>query len=117
MLLLMPFYRLGTVSTIVDRGPGYPACAFTSAVQVRRMFQDAAEGLEFMHRACGVRHNDVKVANFLLTDDMRVVITDFGSVGPEKTRVQSRREALLVQEEVRDHILTKTCTLRYRRIL
>lgn len=53
----------------------------------------------FMHDVKFLRHNDLKISNFLLTEDMRVVITDFGSVSPLLTPVTTRSEALLVQEQ------------------
>ena len=99
ILLLMPFYRLGTVGSIVDRGGGYPSCAFSDPTLLKRMFLDILEGLIHMHIDRGLRHNDIKASNFLLTDDMHIVISDFGSVSKETTVVRSRKEALAVQDE------------------
>jgi len=95
----MPFYSKGTVQTIIDKaGCTYPTSAFDLAT-LKSIFLDIVDGLSYMHEEKSLRHNDLKTSNFLLTEDLRAVISDFGSVSALINPVRSRREALLIQEQ------------------
>jgi serine/threonine kinase 16 len=98
VLLVLPLYQMGSVQTLIDRGPGYPHCAFTDGLDVLKILRQIVEGLTAIH-ACGLRHGDLKPANILLSESYQAVITDFGSVSPAPITVHNRIEALEVQEK------------------
>jgi serine/threonine kinase 16 len=98
VLLVLPLYQMGSVQTLIDRGPGYPHCAFTDGLDVLKILRQIVEGLTAIH-ACGLRHGDLKPANILLSESYQAVITDFGSVSPAPITVHNRTEALEVQEK------------------
>lgn len=58
--------------------------------RVTRWWDTAAEALSAVH-ADGYAHRDIKPSNFLLRDDDRVVLTDFGLAMPLGTRPASGR--------------------------
>lgn len=99
VILLLPLYDT-SLQTIIDDGPsGYPFCSFIDGLDVVKILRNIAEGLAAVH-AAGFRHCDLKPANILLTvDNMRAVLTDFGSASKLITVVNSRADALIVQDE------------------
>ena len=108
VILLLPLYDTN-VQTIIDSGKGYPYCSFIDGLDVVRVLRDCSEGLAAIH-ASGYRHNDLKPANILLSgDNMRAVITDFGSASELVTVVSSRLDALAVQDEA-----SRSTTAPYR---
>ena len=108
VILLLPLYDTN-VQTIIDSGKGYPYCSFIDGLDVVRVLRDCSEGLAAIH-ASGYRHNDLKPANILLTgENMRAVITDFGSASELVTVVTTRLDALAVQDEA-----SRSTTAPYR---
>jgi len=108
VILLLPLY-FSNVQQIIDSGKGYPYCSFIDGLDVVRVLRDCSEGLAAIH-ASGYRHNDLKPANILLTgENMRAVITDFGSASELVTVVASRLDALAIQDEA-----SRSTTAPYR---
>ncbi len=65
--------------------------------RVERWLRTALEAIEFVHR-CGYVHLDLKPSNFLLRDDDRVVLTDFGlavAIGATPASTRGRGEGTL----------------------
>ena len=68
--IVMEWVRRGAVRREIDREP-------VPLRRVRRWLATALEAIGFIH-ARGIVHRDLKPSNFLLRDDDRVVLTDFG---------------------------------------
>lgn len=105
--LLFPLYPVGTAWEAIERaslgidpssriGPPWP---FPEGRAIR-VTLCAAKALEYMHRK-GLSHRDVKPHNILLSDisDDRHVLMDFGSVASAQVNIQTRSDALLVEDE------------------
>lgn len=105
--MVMPLYHT-SVQAIIDKGVGYPHCAFHDGLDVVTILRHSLEGLLALHEA-GFRHGDFKPANILITESYNAVITDFGSTTPLVTNVSSRSMALQVQEYAESH-----STISYR---
>ncbi len=71
--LVMPYISAGTLRDVMEREGLLP---FASAVNY---LEQMAAALDFAH-ARGVIHRDIKPANMLLTQDGRLLLTDFGLV-------------------------------------
>mmetsp|Transcript_30914 Transcript_30914/g.51707 ORF Transcript_30914/g.51707 Transcript_30914/m.51707 type:complete len:848 (+) Transcript_30914:163-2706(+) len=97
VLLVMPLYSC-SLQTVVDEGPGYPYCGFSDGLDVLKIMRQIADGINAIHTA-GFRHADIKPANILLSEDNYAVITDFGSVSCTPQVVNTRSDAMKIQEE------------------
>lgn len=115
--LLFPLYPVGTAWEAIERasigidpasrtGPPWP---FPEKRAIR-VILCIAKALDFMHRK-GLSHRDVKPHNILLSDesDDKHVLMDFGSVSPAKQSINSRSDALLVEDEA-----AQKTTMAYR---
>jgi serine/threonine protein kinase len=71
--LVMPYVNGGTLRDVME---AKGQMAFTEAVNY---VEQMAEALDFAHMR-GVIHRDIKPANMLLTQDGRLLLTDFGLV-------------------------------------
>ncbi len=100
-LLLMPLFHT-SLQSLIDHSEGYPYCCLRDGLDVLKIIQHVIQGLQAIHNA-GYRHNDLKPGNILLTESYHAVITDFGSAGPLEQVIQSRAEALEVQEVASVH--------------
>jgi len=101
VLLLMPLFH-EDAQQMIDQGPGYPHCSVQLEDAVR-MFLACCKGIQYMHQK-GLKHNDIKPANVLISEDKQeVVITDFGSTEPLEIKITNRQQALLAQENAAKH--------------
>mmetsp|Transcript_26655 Transcript_26655/g.49938 ORF Transcript_26655/g.49938 Transcript_26655/m.49938 type:complete len:565 (-) Transcript_26655:49-1743(-) len=100
--LLLPLYDK-CAQDIIDQGPGYPHCAFEVRSQVLKMIVQCIDAINAIH-SCGYTHCDFKPANVLLDANMNAIVTDFGSACPLSTEVNSRSQALTMQ----DHAASNT---------
>lgn len=100
--ILLPLYPASVQSVIDSKGKGYPFCAFADGAAVFKILQGILSGLLAMHRR-GVRHNDIKPGNVLLTATGEGVLADLGSTCPLVTQVASRRDALKIQDYASTH--------------
>ncbi|CAM6085546.1 unnamed protein product [Calypogeia fissa] len=87
---------------------------FFPTITVLHIFRQIAAGLKHMHSAdTPYAHNDLKPGNVLLTKRKdrppEAVIMDFGSATPARRPIQSRSEALALQEWAAQH-----CSAPYR---
>ncbi|GLB41362.1 putative protein tyrosine kinase [Lyophyllum shimeji] len=87
--LVSPFMKHGSVTDYLKRtdweiqryresgGMVSAASTMKERVDFLRMMHDIANGMRYLHER-GVYHGDLKVANVLLADDLRCVVSDFG---------------------------------------
>ncbi|XP_021731199.1 probable serine/threonine-protein kinase DDB_G0291350 [Chenopodium quinoa] len=81
---------------------------FFSTVDVLQIFRQLCAGLKHMHHFDPpYAHNDVKPGNILITHRKgqapRAILMDFGSARPARKQIQSRAEALQLQEWAAEH--------------
>eukprot|EP01083_Nonionella_stella_P040040 108878_1 len=78
--------------------------------ELLKMFRKVCEGVLLMHRHDPPwAHRDIKLNNILLDAHDRPVLMDFGSVSKARVSVNSRRDAVELQEWAAEH-----CTAPYR---
>ena len=109
--LLFPLVSGGTVFDALEAGsaPVGASRAKLDEVTVLRIFAGACAGVAAMHEV-GLAHRDVKPRNLLLTGkDLRVVVTDLGSIDVERRVVTNRKEALDLEEQAAEN-----CTAPFR---
>ena len=95
--IILPLY-VGSLQSVIDKGPGWPRCAFDSSATVLQIMLDVVDGLAAIH-AAGFRHGDVKAGNVLLTATNNAVLSDLGSASTLEVKVRSRGAALSLQEQ------------------
>jgi serine/threonine kinase 16 len=107
-LLVFPFYRRGTVQDMMNHAQATnEPIPFKTILQV---FLDIGQGLLAFHRLQPpMAFRDLKPANVLISDNGQAVLMDLGSVAPANFTIQSRKEALELQD-----ICAETCTAPYR---
>jgi serine/threonine kinase 16 len=98
--LVLPLYEK-SLQNIIDSGFGYPNCSI-SQDSVMAILLATVRGLEAIHN-CRYRHCDFKPANILLDRGMHAVITDMGSASHLVTLVETRAQALNVQDYASVH--------------
>ncbi|XP_021728549.1 serine/threonine-protein kinase 16-like [Chenopodium quinoa] len=81
---------------------------FFSIVDVLQIFRQLCAGLKHMHHFDPpYAHNDVKPGNILITHKKgqapRAILMDFGSARPARKQIQSRAEALQLQDWAAEH--------------
>jgi len=123
--LLMPFYKRGTLQTVIDRERQrklrsmrslhqhrYPNEIFigdntfddriilSSEIHIVQSFLTLCNGVQALHSySPPLAHNDIKPGNVLLPDDgVNLILFDFGSVCPSRRQIFSRKDALSLQE-------------------
>ena len=103
-LLLLPFYKNGTVQDLIDKTPNgdIPLRIICS------ICSDICKGLRAFHSQ-NLSFRDLKPANVLLDDSNRAVLMDLGSVDTAKVTISSRRESITLQEHC-----SVTCTAPFR---
>ncbi|XP_062083493.1 uncharacterized protein LOC133789756 isoform X1 [Humulus lupulus] len=82
-----------------------------STTDVLHIFRQLCAGLEHMHNLDPpYAHNDVKPGNVLITHGKGqpplAILMDFGSARPARRQIQSRSEALQLQEWASEHCST-----------
>ncbi|CAD5119570.1 DgyrCDS8172 [Dimorphilus gyrociliatus] len=107
-LLVMPFYRRGTlfdhVLRIRKRGE------FLGEVEVLSLFEQICEGVCALHTLNpSVAHRDLKPHNVLLTDEEEAILMDLGSAALSRPVIDNSRQALVIQDEVNER-----CSMPYR---
>lgn len=104
--LLFPVHLDGT---LLDNSTAMKAKKeFFSTVDVLQIFRQLCAGLKHMHHFDPpYAHNDVKPGNILITHRKgqapRAILMDFGSARPARRQIQSRAEALQLQEWAAEH--------------
>ncbi|KNA11866.1 hypothetical protein SOVF_131160 [Spinacia oleracea] len=104
--LLFPVHLDGT---LLDNSTAMKAKKeFFSTVDVLQIFRQLCAGLKHMHHFDPpYAHNDVKPGNILITHRRgqapRAILMDFGSARPARRQIQSRAEALQLQEWAVEH--------------
>lgn len=94
--LLLPLYGK-SAQDVIESGEGYPHCAFSSRCHVQKIVTQCIDAIAAIHES-GYTHCDFKPANVLLDEDFNAVVTDFGSASPLVTEINSRNEALYMQD-------------------
>jgi len=56
-----------------------------------------------------IAHRDIKPANIMISDDNKAILMDFGSSRVARCNIETRRDALLLQE-----LCEETCSILYR---
>jgi serine/threonine kinase 16 len=113
-LLVLPFYRRGSVQDLLSRAlehaPGgstsaaiiyagsKPAVAWDGDVKaMMHAFLGAASGIAALHALSPPRaFRDLKPANVLLDDEGAGVLADLGSVAPGRVKIESRKEVFFL---------------------
>ncbi|EFA83040.1 putative protein serine/threonine kinase [Heterostelium album PN500] len=125
ILILMPFIKDGTLQDILDRQRTVHGKECTTSVFNQRqsltMFRQICEGIaQFHHSDPPLAHRDIKPGNVLLADSNNnnnnnnssnsssssnkiPILMDFGSTGPARLTVTSRKQALEIQEDADQH--------------
>jgi serine/threonine kinase 16 len=112
ILLLFPLYPRGTAWDCIERAgldgqdsysPHSPPWPFSEAKAVYLIYC-VASALAFLHQN-GYSHRDVKPHNILISDEddgrgnQRGILMDLGSVSPAKVNINSRQDALKLEDE------------------
>ncbi|KAL2935480.1 Serine/threonine-protein kinase 16 [Bienertia sinuspersici] len=104
--LLFPVHLDGT---LLDNSTAMKANKeFFSTLDVLQIFRQLCAGLKHMHQfEPPYAHNDVKPGNVLISHRKgqapRAILMDFGSARPARKQIQSRAEALQLQEWAAEH--------------
>lgn len=118
-LLLLPFYPGGTCQDLIDRSTPSQRVLLKTILSLTA---DICQGLLDIH-AKGLAYRDLKVhtrlfvpfyiytqpANVIIDEHGRAILMDLGSVTTAKVVINSRKEALALQE-----LAGETCTAPYR---
>jgi len=94
-LVLMPFYSKGTLQVTLEQLRS--SKKFLHEKEILNMFLSCCKGLSEFHKQ-NLSHNDIKPGNLLVSENDQLILFDFGSVGPAKRPVTSRKQALALQE-------------------
>jgi len=111
MLILMPFFRNGTLLNILhkNRLSGKEDTNWNE-MNILVLFSGICKAVrEFHMHEPPFAHYDLKPGNVLLSDDGHPVLLDFGSVNIARHNIKSRQEALQLQE-----FADEQCTPLYR---
>jgi serine/threonine kinase 16 len=93
-LLLLPFYKNGTVQALIEMNP-----MGLDVKQIVSIGMDVCNGLHAFHSCTPpLAFRDLKPANILLNDHGNAVLMDLGSVSVANVMIQSRRDAIALQE-------------------
>ncbi|KAL3894827.1 MAG: hypothetical protein SGCHY_005046, partial [Lobulomycetales sp.] len=104
-LLLLPFYPGGTCQDLIDRSTPSQRVLLKTILSLTA---DICQGLLDIH-AKGLAYRDLKPANVIIDEHGRAILMDLGSVTTAKVVINSRKEALALQE-----LAGETCTAPYR---
>ncbi|KAI8611056.1 kinase-like domain-containing protein [Chytriomyces sp. MP71] len=97
-LLVLPYYGGGTVQDLID---GIPPGESLELKRILEIASDIAKGLLAFHKKNPpLAFRDLKPANILLElgSDRKAILMDLGSVAPARVNINSRREAVALQE-------------------
>jgi len=114
VLMLLPFYKRGTLQDALDFqrkrfGLQTTTSPFTEK-EVLAIFLGICNAVSVFHQSDPVLAlRDLKPGNVLLSDKNEPILMDFGSVAPARVTVQNRQDALALQE-----IAEQFCTPQYR---
>ena len=99
VLFLFPLYQGGTIWNLIERANEQEASQWPfTENRALRMLVGIARGLQAMHDF-GWAHADVKPHNVLISDDDTPIIMDLGSAMRARKEIQTRQQALNVEEE------------------
>ncbi len=106
--LLMPLFPSGT---LLDRAMALKdAGRRMGEEEALRIFAQLLDGVRQFHdHSPRWSHRDIKPANVLLGEGDSPVLMDFGSAAPARKQINSRTEALLLQEDA-----AQNCSMPYR---
>eukprot|EP01114_Cavostelium_apophysatum_P022096 TRINITY_DN7885_c0_g1_i1.p1 TRINITY_DN7885_c0_g1~~TRINITY_DN7885_c0_g1_i1.p1 ORF type:complete len:327 (+),score=66.95 TRINITY_DN7885_c0_g1_i1:149-1129(+) len=97
--ILMPVYRKGTLDDLLAENRSHIKPKHLREKDILKMFLSVCNGVnEFHKRHPPLAHNDIKPGNMLISETNELVLFDFGSVGPARHTITSRKEALSLQE-------------------
>jgi len=103
--LLFPYYKTGTVQDLLESGSGH-----LTEQKILKIFKGLCEGtLAFHTHNPPLAHRDIKPHNLLLDASGEVILMDLGSVAEARVIINSRKEALALQEQA-----AQECTSTYR---
>lgn len=115
VLVLLPHYKQGTLQDAIEM-----LAATDDRFDERtllKLFLGVCLALQELHRytppnqsaPTPLAHRDIKPGNVLLSDDQTPVLMDFGSVAKARVEVNSRREALALQD-----VASERCSMPFR---
>ena len=101
--LVFPYYARGTIQDWMDltvREGSAQELLDKKEQFIVSLSITVCNGLEYMHTLVpSLAHRDLKPANILISDDKtQAVLMDLGSVQESEVRINSRQEALILQE-------------------
>ncbi|XP_074659349.1 serine/threonine-protein kinase 16-like [Tubulanus polymorphus] len=108
VLIVMPFYRKGTLQDEIDL-----MCKKYEHIRedrILRLLRGICEGLREMHHFDPpYAHRDMKPANVLLDDTDQPVLMDFGSAAKARVEIKTSADARKLQD-----IAAEKCTMPFR---
>jgi serine/threonine protein kinase len=81
---------------------GFPHCPFYDGLDAVMILRQCCEGLEALH-TCGYRHGDLHPGTILLRANLQAVLSDFSNVTAIPQQLNSRADALAVEERAAQH--------------
>ena len=109
-LLVFPFYRKGTLESLIklyNKGNGVVTLP---ASLMARLFRGICQGLLAFHEQDPqLAFRDLKPANVLITEQDEAMLSDLGSVDLARVKFSSRHEALALQD-----LCAETCSAPFR---
>ena len=95
-LLLLPFYKRGTVQDLIDKTLPTDYIPLKTILTIT---MGICKGLLAFHQhRPPLAFRDLKPANVLLDDSGEAVLMDLGSVAPARLAINSRKEAIALQD-------------------
>jgi len=104
--IVLPFYDKGTLWDHFQRLK--KTGKIFSEGEILNLFRGIVAGVAEIHKS-GYVHRDLKPANVLLTDDLKPVLCDLGSLAPDNLQINNSKEARTLQD-----LAGERSTLPYR---